>query len=217
MKKTFLGWSEELENAAEKNKGYYDGKITPKSDVIVSGNFVMVKTIRKKNGLDPQMFGPLRVVEWVSETSIRVESIDGKKLRIHPIVNVNRVRKTLWRGRSSMDQAKFDFYASGEVVGGIGNVDGLGLGDVQDDDAAGGIDDGLDAEDSVDADLEEPGPAIQEPPAPRQREPPAPRQREPPAPRQRKSQEERLNEEAQRYFQTKDVQRHYTRQPPTGY
>lgn len=89
---------EKLTEQAISNKIAYDARHpirTPFSTTsIVAGDHVMISTIRSKSALDARVHGPYLVLQYVSPTTVRLASLDGSKLSFHPVVNVNRLRKT---------------------------------------------------------------------------------------------------------------------------
>lgn len=82
-----------LREAAEDNKFAYDKRHNITDKEIVAGDLVMIETIRKKNSLDSQLFGPFRVKKWLSTTNVEVEAVDIP-LTFHPVIHINRLRKT---------------------------------------------------------------------------------------------------------------------------
>jgi len=89
---------EALAKRALENKTQYDKKVKERSNKVRAGDLVMVKTLRSKSSLDLQMLGPFRVVMWTSPTNLKLEAMDKTKISIHPVVHINRCRKTtVWR------------------------------------------------------------------------------------------------------------------------
>jgi len=169
-----------------------------------------MKTIRKKNGLDPQMLGPFKVVGWVTETTVKLESIDGKKLRIHPIVNVNRLRRTNWSGERSDGNMNHGFYQTGDYPA----AQNPGIQDQISDDEVSEEDIPQDGAGAADGGAAQP---IGSPQDSEDQEADAEPAQEPVrGPGTRATQAERLAMETERYLGTRDVQRH-NRTPPTGY
>ena len=80
----------------------------------------MLKTILLSNVLDLQVSGPFVVVQWISETSVRLAAIDGSRLSFHPVVDANRLRKTLARakGRGEEGMGWSAYFSSEPVVSG---------------------------------------------------------------------------------------------------